>query len=288
VAWPEYDESQSDRIFEFTLSQDGTYYVVTGTNDLSITSAIIPSTHEGLAVKEIEDYAFIDCVNLVSVVIPDSITHISGFAFFGCDSLSDISVDVANTSYKTIDGSLYSKDGSVLVQYARAKSDSVFTIPNHVTTIGDGALSSATSLVTINIHSGVTSIGTSALSDCASLREIIVDSSNANYKSVDGNLYSKDGKTLIQYAIGKSDTSFVIPGGVKIISEGAFMSALSLESITFMGGVSEVLEDAFYNCLNLKHLYYTGGQQQWNLIKINESGNEQIIYCEKTFYCVIT
>lgn len=49
---------------------------------------------------------------------------------------------------------------------------------------------------------------------CISLKEIIVDENNPYFKSVDGNLYSKDGKTLIKYATGKTDEEFIIPEGV--------------------------------------------------------------------------
>lgn len=49
---------------------------------------------------------------------------------------------------------------------------------------------------------------------CVSLKEIIVDENNPYFKSIDGNLYSKDGKTLIKYAIGKTDEIFKLPEGV--------------------------------------------------------------------------
>lgn len=204
--WPEYDESNSNRTFEFTLSEDGTYYVITGMNDTSVTSVTIPTFYGDHPVKEIADYAFIDCSDLVSVTVSDSITLIHSYAFVGCDMLKDI----------------------------------------------------------------------------------IVDENNANYKSDDGNLYSKDGKVLIQYARAKSETSFTIPTGVTVIGEGAFMSATKLESITIPVGVTEIANDAFYSCSSLKKVYYTGSEQNWSAIEISESGNEYIIYAEKMYNCTIT
>ena len=287
VAWPEYDESQSDRMLEFTLSQDGTYYVITGINNTDITSITIPTSYDGHPVKEIADYAFIDCLALESVTIPDSITFIHSYAFVGCDMLRDITVDENNVNYKSVDGNLYSKDEKVLVQYARAKSDTVFTIPTNVTTIGDGAFSAATSLVRINIHSGVTTIGLLAFSDCSALQAISVDGANANYKSIDGNLYSKDGKKLIQYAIGKVETGFIIPSNVTIIGEGAFMSATKLDSITISVNVTQIMEDAFCNCSSLKKVYYTGSEQNWSEIEISELGNECLLLADKIYNCTI-
>ena len=60
----------------------------------------------------------------------------------------------------------------------------------------------------------VTSIEEGAFLDCIALTSISVDENNTVYKSIDGNLYSKDGKTLVQYAVGKQDKSFVIPDSV--------------------------------------------------------------------------
>jgi len=79
----------------------------------------------------------------------------------------------------------------------------------------------------------VTSIGVGAFSNCASLTSITVSEYNVAYQSIDDNLYSKDGKTLIQYAIGKTATSFTIPESVTSIGEYAFAYCSSLTSITF-------------------------------------------------------
>jgi hypothetical protein len=38
---------------------------------------------------------------------------------------------------------------------------------------------------------------------CYSITNIMVKESNAKYQSIDGNLYTKDGKTLVCYAVGK-------------------------------------------------------------------------------------
>ena len=40
---------------------------------------------------------------------------------------------------------------------------------------------------------------------------------------MDGVLFTKDGKTLVRYSVGKSATSYTIPDGTEIIEECAFM-----------------------------------------------------------------
>ena len=97
----------------------------------------------------------------------------------------------------------------------------------------------------------MTSIGDRAFYDCTSLTSIKVDENNANYKSIDGNLYSKDGKTLIQYAIGKTATSFDIPNSVISIGDDAFSFCTSLTSVVIPNSVTSIGNYAFAWCESL-------------------------------------
>lgn len=112
-----------------------------------------------------------------AVEIPDSVTSIGNSAFAFCDSLTSISVAEDNPSYKSIDGNLYSKDGSVLIQYLFSKKDVSFTIPDSVTSIGDYAFSDCNSLTSVVIPDSVTSIGNDAFSGCDSLASVVIPDS---------------------------------------------------------------------------------------------------------------
>jgi hypothetical protein len=120
-----------------------------------------------------------------------------------------------------------------------------------VTSIGDAAFFVCTSLSSVVIPDSVTTIGDAAFYGCDSLTSIDVDDNNQNYKSVDGNLYSKDGKTLIQYAIGKQDSSFVIPDSVTTIGDYAFFVCTSLSSVVIPDSVTTIGESAFNHCTSL-------------------------------------
>ena len=91
----------------------------------------------------------------------------------------------------------------------------------------------------------VTSIGDDAFYDCDSLTSITVDANNSTYKSIDGNLYSKDGKRLIQYAIGKTDISFATPDSVTSIGDWVFYDCDSLTSVTIGNSVTSIGSSAF-------------------------------------------
>ncbi|MBQ8414882.1 MAG: leucine-rich repeat protein, partial [Clostridia bacterium] len=164
---------------------------------------------------DIYDYAFKDCISITSMVIPNSVTSIGDFAFSGCTSLVSI------------------------------------VIGDSVTSIGNFAFSGCTSLVSIVIGESLTSIGYSAFSSCTGLSTITVDENNTVYKSINGNLYSKDGKALIKYSCGKTDTEFVIPNIVTLIDHSAFRGCDSLTSIVIGDSVTSIGNYVFYDCDSL-------------------------------------
>ena len=206
---------------------------------------ILTSVTIGDSVESIGERAFEGCTSLTSVVIPDSVTNICESTFENCTSLASV---VIGDSVTSIGDSAF---------YGCTSLTSV-VIPDSVKNIGFGAFKHCTSLTSVTIGNGVTSIemsynvtsGDSAFFGCSSLTSIIVDEENADYKSIDGNLYSKDGKTLIQYATGKTDTAFVIPDGVMSIGNTAFRGS-SLTSVVIPDSVTSVGFAAFSHCNSL-------------------------------------
>jgi len=95
----------------------------------------IPSTINGLPVTSIGHQAFQSCTSLTSVTIPNSVTNIGDYAFSGCTSLSAITVEALNSFYSSVDGVLFNKSQTMLMQYPGGKAGS-YTIPNSVTSIG--------------------------------------------------------------------------------------------------------------------------------------------------------
>ena len=83
-----------------------------------------------------------------------------------CTSLTAITVDALNSAYSSVDGVLFNKSQTTLIQYPAGKAGTSYTIPNSVTSIGDSAFSGCTSLTSVTIATSVTSIGDEAFYDC--------------------------------------------------------------------------------------------------------------------------
>ena len=199
----------------YTLNDDGESYSVTGIGTCTDTEIVIPSLYNSLPVTSIGDHAFEGCTSLTNIIIPDGITSIGMYALSSCGSLTSV------------------------------------VIPDSVTSIGDHAFFSSYSLASVVIGDSVTNIDMFAFCLCLSLSRITVSENNDVYKSVDGNLYTKDGETLIQYAVGKSDDEFVIPDSVTTIGLGSFSACFSLTCIVIPDSVTSIDNTAFAYCSSL-------------------------------------
>ena len=105
--------------FKYTASNGS--ITITGYTGAASTVAI-PSRINGLPVTTIGNTAFQDCTNLASVTIPRSVTDIEQGAFHGCINLTGIRVDEHNPAYSDVDGVLFNKGQSSLIQWPPGKS----------------------------------------------------------------------------------------------------------------------------------------------------------------------
>ena len=265
-----YEVSGTDGL-EYTLSDDRTYYTVTGIGTASDTDIVIPSIYNNLPVVSIMELAFWNCSSITSIIIGSGVKTIGDYAFSGCTSLTKISVDAINEYYCDIDDVLFSKDETQLIAYPAGKTAKSYIIPDSVTAIGsdafygcnsltsiaiadsviaigEQAFRNCTSLECITIPEGITYIGDWAFYGCKSLTEIYVDANNQYYCDIDGVLFSKNKTQLVAYPAGKAIKSYIIPDSVSSINSAAFYGCSSLTSITIPEGVTSIGGFTFSYC----------------------------------------
>lgn len=84
-------------------------------------------------------------------------------------------------------------------------------------------------------------------SSCSSLSTIVVSKNNAEYKSINNSILSKDGKELLLCR------SAIIPEGVTMIAKLAF-EGCNLTEIEIPEGVTAIGDEAFYLCYELRSI----------------------------------
>ena len=212
----------------------------------NLISIIIPNS-----VTNIKDGAFSGCENLTAIFIPSSVTNIGDGAFENCSKLASFDVSIDNSVYSSVNGVLFNKSKTLLIQYPDAKADKDYVIPNSVITIGDDAFIRCVSLKAITIPSSVTNIKRGFWGRY--LDFIDVATNNPVYFSENEVLFNKSKTVLLSCAGGKTG-NYIIPDSVISLESTAFLNC-KLYSITIPQSVKRVGDFTFYGCASLKHFH---------------------------------
>ena len=178
--------------------------------------------------------AFIDCGELTSIEIPNSVTTIGIAAFENCSKL--ISVEIPN-GVTTIP----------LRAFSGCTKLKNINIPNSVTKILSFAFRQCTELENVNIPNSVEVIGDYVFGGCTNLTSIEMP------KSV----------TIIDRGLFYGCENLVnikLHDNIKKIGDGAFGKCTNLTSIEIPESVGEIGDGVFDLCPNLKSIYFAGNR----------------------------
>ena len=180
----------------------------------------------GNGVNAIGRGAFHFCDKLTSITIPASVVSIGNGAFGGCFGLKKIMVDTNNPAYSSVDGVLFNKSQTTLVQFPAGRAGN-YTIPETVSNIEDFALWNCPRLTSVTIPDGITNIKHEAFAACSRL------------------------------------TSVTIPASVTSIGDSAFDSCVSLKAIYFHGNTPKLGRYHAFNLTDNAIVYYSPGTSGW-------------------------
>ena len=142
------------------------------------TDIVIPEVIEGINVTMIGQDAFYYPNEIKTIRISSSITEIVYLwsvrysPFEKCSFLENIYVDDMNKKFMSLNGVLYTKDKTGLLQYPKGRRDVFFEIPEEATYCGNNAFSGCKYLKYISLGKNLKGIGNRAFSDCTELTTI--------------------------------------------------------------------------------------------------------------------
>ena len=254
----------------------------------NVVSVILPSS-----ITQIYSYMFAECTLLKKITIPSSVTSIGYRAFSGCTSLETIEIPETVESMKisSFTGTKWLEnnlvDGKYLIvnniMYDAQDWDDDVVIPDGVKEIKIDFLNSSKSIHSISFPASVEKIHVWKPNI---LYEISVDSDNKNYSSYDGCLYSKDKKIL--YWCPRLKESVSVYPETSQIANAAFSYCNKLKSIDIKK-VTHLGYNTFYGCSELTTIIvpdnFEGmqsivfeGCDKFTTIKLSGNSGKNVIY----------
>lgn len=220
---------------------------------------------------ELPGSAFANCKSLESIDIPEGVTYIGTYSFWGCTSLKNI--NLPSTVTKICDHA-----------FANCTSLECIDLPAGLKEIGDYAFEGCVKLKQINIPENVDSIGLGAFWGCKSLKngsdshKITVSGREMEYWS-DSIIVDCYVEEIPKGAFSDFTTlkSVIIPDNVKIINQGSFVNCISLSCIELPKQGVSIISDisdcdyaySFSNCFSLKRVDFPEKTYGWNKLYLS-------------------
>lgn len=272
------DPSVASIGLEFTLQEDGTYFV-SGIGTCTDIHLVIPSTHEEKAVTGIANAAFRSKGALRSVYLPDSVKTVGNEAFKSCNNLNSVRFpddmrDIGESAFsgcKLYTLTLPTKGLSEIKKYTFSSNYEYLLniyIPDNIKIIGESAFNYCRAVVELRLPETMESLGASCFEDLQAITSITIPKGIKELpKSVFANCYGLTEVTIPNWieTIGerafdgcKNLTTVHLSEGLTAIEEYAFDST-KLTSVTIPSSISELKVGVFNRCSALSEVILPEG-----------------------------
>ena len=211
--------------------------------------------------------SFVECESLTSVTIGAGVTNIGDQVFLDCLNLTNITVDTRNPAYCDVDGVLFNKSLTTLVE-CPGRLAGAYTIPNGVSSIEDFAFYECVGLTSVSIPDSVTNIGSYAFWHCSGLTNVTIGDNVTNIgEEAFSNCFGLTSVIIPDSVITIGASAFFtcnnlssvrIGKSVTSIGDYAFQGCPGLSSVTIGSGVTNIGAGAFFSSKNLSSVYFEG------------------------------
>lgn len=219
--------------------------------DANLTQVTIPNKVENYSVTKLEG-TFRDHTNIRSVIIPNSVTLIGDYTFYGAYSLKSITIPNSVTS-------IGKYAFSYILDLKRIE------LPDSITNIGENAFYVCRGLEYVKFPQNITTIPNGAFRECWSLKEIVIPSKITQIgayafqacKAVERIVFPEEGPLSIgTYAFNELSSlkSLTIPGNV-VLGDGSFYGC-GFSELTLCEGITKISGSTFGACNSLKKINF--------------------------------
>ena len=223
---------------------------ITDCDESALLIITIPDKIEGYSVTAIGYGAFRNCVNLEFVLLPEDVSVIGDYAFYGCSALASIDLRYVRfigdsafygcTSLSYVYGKIYGSIG----KYAFFGCSALASIDlRYISSIGEGAFWGCSALTQVTLRR-ITTLPSYAFYNCMSLTEVNIGENITTIRS-------------LAFAGCSSLTYISIPAQVTSISFDAFFRCSSLTDVYYGGISGEMPSNLKYMDGNITYHYST-------------------------------
>ena len=242
-------EDKGTEGLEYTLSADGTYYILTGVGEATASDILVPSLYQSKPVTAIGARAFANCADITSVTFGRRIESIGEAAFYGCDALGEIRYGGGVAEWCELSGqeNIMARGRDLYISDERAEG--AIVIPDGISAVKPYSFAYQSGITSVTVPDSVTEIGEYAFLGCAAVEKITIPFLGA---SLSGNDIS------VGYLFGGTDK---IPSVLREVSvnggsvpAGAFAGCAALTSVMLGADVTSVGSGVLGICTSLEEV----------------------------------